>query len=131
MVILQEMREASSVHRLAGDLGRLVTSYFGYHAVGATRPARLAARRPASLRSPRQQLAATEAERDALAHKVAGARPGACRSRSARRAIRATLDLVAPDEIVILQSPARRLAVSAGKTAGFRRLSSAGSAVLN
>jgi cell division protein FtsB len=52
----------------------------------------------------RQNLAATEAERDALAHKVAGLDPAHVDPDLLDQQIRATLDLVAPNEIVILQS---------------------------
>ncbi len=58
------------------------------------------ARPPADLT--KDQLATVESERDALAHKVAGLDPNHVDPDLLDQQIRATLDLVAPNEIVIV-----------------------------
>jgi cell division protein FtsB len=103
MVILQEMRRRSSA--IAWPLiGIAVTAYFAYHAWMGDRGLRAGREIAQQLFLAKQNLAATEAERDALAHKVAGLDPAHVDPDLLDQQVRATLDLVAPNEIVILQS---------------------------
>jgi len=81
-----------------------MTAYFGYHTWMGDRGLRAGREIAQELFLARQNLAATEAERDALAHKVAGLDPAHVDPDLLDQQIRATLDLVAPNEIVILQS---------------------------
>jgi len=103
MVILQEMRRRSSA--IAWPLiGIAMTAYFVYHAWMGDRGLRAGREIAQQLFLARQNLTATEAERDALAHKVAGLDPAHVDPDLLDQQVRATLDLVAPNEIVILQS---------------------------
>ncbi len=103
MVILQEMRRRSSA--IAWPLiGIVVTAYFVYHAWMGDRGLSAGREIAQQLFLAKQDLAAVEAERDALAHKVSGLDPAHVDRDLLDQQIRATLDLVAPNEIVILQS---------------------------
>ncbi|HXP03476.1 MAG TPA: septum formation initiator family protein [Stellaceae bacterium] len=85
-------------------IGIAVTAYFAYHAWMGERGLRAGREIAQQLFLAKQNLAATEAERDALAHKVAGLDPAHVDPDLLDQQIRSTLDLVAPNEIIILQS---------------------------
>jgi cell division protein FtsB len=110
IVVLHEMRRRSRV--LVGPLlGLALTSYFVYHTIEGDRGLRAWRDITQQLRVASDQLSTVEAERDALAHKVAGLDPNHVDPDLLDQQIRATLDLVSPNEIIILQpgapSPAR------------------------
>src|ERR1700686_2204387 len=102
MLVLHEMRRKARV--LAGPLlGIAVTGYFVYHTFEGDRGLRAGREIAQQLYGAKQVLAATEVERDALAHKVAGLDPAHVDPDLLDQQIRSTLDLVAPNEIIILQ----------------------------
>lgn len=103
MVILQEMRRRSSAI-VWPLIGIAMTAYFVYHTWMGDRGLRAGRDIAQQLSLAKQDLTAVEAERDALAHKVAGLDPSHVDPDLLDQQIRATLDLVAPNEIVILQS---------------------------
>ena len=103
MVILQEMRRRAPA--IAWPLiGIAMTAYFAYHAWMGDRGLRAGREIAQELFLAKQNLTAVEAERDALAHKVAGLDPAHVDPDLLDQQIRSTLDLVAPNEIIILQS---------------------------
>jgi cell division protein FtsB len=102
MLILQEMRRKAPA--IAWPLmGIAVTAYFVYHTFEGERGLRAGREIAQQLFLAKQNLAATEVERDALAHKVAGLDPAHVDPDLLDQQIRSTLDLVAPNEIIILQ----------------------------
>jgi cell division protein FtsB len=102
MLVLHEMRRRARV--LAGPLlGIAATGYFVYHTFEGDRGLRAGREIAQQLFLAKQNLTATEAERDALAQKVAGLDPAHVDPDLLDQQIRSTLDLVAPNEIVILQ----------------------------
>ena len=102
MVIFQEMRRKAPA--IAWPLiGIAVTAYFVYHTFEGKRGLRAGREIAQQLFVAKQNLAATEAERDALAHKVAGLDPAHVDPDLLDQQIRSTLDLVSPNEIIILQ----------------------------
>ena len=101
MVIFHEMRRKAPA--IAWPLiGIAVTAYFVYHTFEGERGLRAGREIAQQLFLAKQNLAATEAERDALAHKVAGLDPAHVDPDLLDQQIRSTLDLVGPNEIVIL-----------------------------
>jgi cell division protein FtsB len=102
MLVLHEMRRRARV--LAGPLlGIAATGYFVYHTFEGDRGLRAGRGIAQQLYGARQALAATEAERDALAHKVTGLDPAHVDPDLLDQQVRSTLDLVTPSEIIILQ----------------------------
>jgi cell division protein FtsB len=102
MLILREMRRKAPA--IAWPLiGIAVTAYFVYHTFEGERGLRAGREIAQQLFLAKQNLAATEIERDALAHKVAGLDPAHVDPDLLDQQIRSTLDLVAPNEIIILQ----------------------------
>ena len=102
MVILEEIRRRAPA--IAWPLiGIAVTAYFAYHAWMGDRGLRAGREIAQQLFLAKQTLTAVEAERDALAHKVAGLDPAHVDPDLLDQQIRSTLDLVAPNEIIILQ----------------------------
>jgi cell division protein FtsB len=102
MIVLHEMRRRARF--LVGPLlGAALTSYFVYHTIEGDRGLRAWRDITQQLRVAGDTLATVQAERDALAHKVAGLDPNHVDPDLLDQQIRATLDLVAPDEIVIMQ----------------------------
>jgi cell division protein FtsB len=101
MIVLHEMRRRARL--LVGPvLGIAVTGYFIYHTFEGDRGLRAGHDITQQLSLAKQNLAAVEAERDALAHKVADLDPDHVDPDLLDQQIRSTLDLVAPNEIVIL-----------------------------
>jgi cell division protein FtsB len=102
IVVLHEMRRRARL--LVGPLlGLALTSYFVYHTIEGDRGLRAWRDITQQLRVANDQLNTVEAERDALAHKVAGLDPNHVDPDLLDERIRATLELVAPNELVVMQ----------------------------
>ena len=102
MIVLHEMRRRARL--LVGPLlGAALTSYFVYHTIEGDRGLRAWRDITQQLRTAKDQLATVETEHDALAHKVAGLDPNHVDPDLLDQQIRSTLDLVAPNEVVIAQ----------------------------
>ena len=84
-------------------LGVALTSYFVYHTIEGERGLRAWREITQQLRAAKDQLATVESERDALAHKVGGLDPAHVDPDLLDQQIRTTLELVAPNEVVIMQ----------------------------
>jgi cell division protein FtsB len=101
IVVLHEMRRRARF--LVGPLlGAALTSYFVYHTIEGDRGLLAWRDITKQLGEASDQLATVEAERDALAHKVSGLNPNHVDPDLLDQQIRATLDLVAPNEIVVM-----------------------------
>jgi cell division protein FtsB len=102
MIVLHEMRRRARF--LVGPLlGAAFTSYFVYHTIEGDRGLRAWGEIAQQLRTAKESLATTEAERDALLHKVSGLEPAHVDPDLLDERIRSNLDLVAPNEIVIIR----------------------------
>jgi len=102
MLVFHEMRRRARF--LVGPLlGAALTSYFVYHTIEGDRGLRAWRDISQQLRAAKDQLAEVAAERGALAHKVAGLDPNHVDPDLLDQQIRSTLDLVAPNEVVIVQ----------------------------
>jgi cell division protein FtsB len=102
MMFVHEMRRRARF--LVGPLlGAALTSYFVYHTVEGERGLLAWRDITQQMRIAKDALATVEAERDALAHKVAALDPNHVDPDLLDQQIRSTLDLVAPNEIVIIQ----------------------------
>ncbi|HTZ37068.1 MAG TPA: septum formation initiator family protein [Stellaceae bacterium] len=102
MIVLHEMRRRARF--LVGPLlGAALTSYFVYHTIEGERGLRAWREVSQQLRAAKDTLATAEAEHDALAHKVAGLDPAHVDPDLLDQQIRATLDLVSPNDVVIVQ----------------------------
>jgi cell division protein FtsB len=102
MIVLHEMRRRARF--LVGPLlGAALTSYFVYHTIEGDRGARAWREVTQQLRVANQALATVQGERDALAHKVAGLDPAHVDPDLLDQQIRTNLDLVSPNEIIIMQ----------------------------
>jgi len=103
MMVVHEMRRRARF--LVGPLvGAALTSYFVYHTIEGDRGLQAWHEIAQQLRAAREVLATTEAERDALLHKVSGLEPAHVDPDLLDQQIRSNLDLVAPNEIVIMRS---------------------------
>jgi cell division protein FtsB len=101
MIILHEMRRRARF--LVGPLtGAVLASYFIYHTIEGDRGLRAWQDIAQQLRLAKDQLATVAVERDALAHKVAALDPSHVDPDLLDQQIRATLDLVSPNELVIM-----------------------------
>jgi cell division protein FtsB len=101
MVILEEMRRRAPAI-LGPVLGIAVTAYFVYHAIEGDRGLVAGREITRELAQAKQGLTAIEGERDALQHKVAGLEPDHVDPDLLDQQIRQNLDLVSPNQIVIL-----------------------------
>jgi cell division protein FtsB len=102
MIVLHEMRRRARF--LVGPLlGAALTTYFVYHTIEGDRGLRAWGEIAQQLRAAKEALATTETERDALLHKVSGLEPSHVDPDLLDQQIRSNLDLVAPNEIVIVQ----------------------------
>jgi cell division protein FtsB len=107
MVVLREIRRRSRV--LVGPLlGIALTGYFAYHLVEGDRGLRAWVRQTHELRVAKENLAAVSAERAELEHRVSHMRPDHVDPDLLEAQVRKTLDLVRPDEIVIMAPADRR-----------------------
>jgi cell division protein FtsB len=103
MIVVHEMRRRARF--LVGPLvGAALTSYFVYHTVEGDRGLRAWHEIAHQLRGAKETLATIEAERDALLHKVSGLEPSHVDPDLLDQQIRSNLDLVAPNEILIMRS---------------------------
>jgi len=101
MIVLHEMRRRARF--LVGPLlGAALTSYFVYHTVEGDRGLRAWRNITQQLHAAKETLATVESEHDALAHKVAGLDPNHVDPDLLDQQIRSTLDLVAPNEVVVI-----------------------------
>jgi cell division protein FtsB len=103
MVMLDEMRRRAPAI-LGPVLGIAVTAYFIYHAIEGDRGIAAGREIARQLSQAKQGLTAVEGERDALQHKVAGLEPDHVDPDLLDQQVRQNLDLVSPNEIVILHS---------------------------
>jgi cell division protein FtsB len=102
MIVLREMRLRAKV-LVPPVLGLAVTGYFAYHLVEGDRGLRSWVRVAQELRLAKENLSAVAAEREALDHRVSQMRPDHVDPDLLDAQVRRTLDVVAPDEIVIIQ----------------------------
>jgi cell division protein FtsB len=102
MIVLREMRRRGKV-LVAPVLGLALTGYFAYHLVEGDRGLRAWVRVTQELRVSQQNLAQVSTERAALEHRVSHMRPDHVDPDLLDSQVRKTLDLAAPDEIVIMQ----------------------------
>ena len=102
VVLLHEIRRRARFF-VGPLLGVALTSYFVYHTIEGERGLRAWREITQQLRAANDQLATVEAERDALAHKVGGLDPAHVDPDLLDQQIRTTLELVAPNEVVIMQ----------------------------
>ena len=102
MIVMREIRRRARA--LAGPvLGILLTGYFGYHLVEGDRGLRAWVRISQELRQAKEQLAVASAKRTELQHRVGHMRADHVDPDLLDERIRATLNLVSPDDIVIMQ----------------------------
>ncbi|HYM71665.1 MAG TPA: septum formation initiator family protein [Stellaceae bacterium] len=101
MVVLHEMRRRARF-LVWPFAGLALTTYFIYHTFEGERGLRAWREIAQQLRIARDNLAATEAERDALLHKVSGLEPAHVDPDLLDQQVRSNLDLIAPNEIVIM-----------------------------
>ena len=107
MVVLREIRRRGKV--LVGPLlGMALTGYFAYHLWEGDRGLRAWAGLTQELRLGKEHLAAVSAERAELEHRVSHMRPDHVDPDLLDAQVRKTLDLVRPDEIVIMAPSERR-----------------------
>jgi cell division protein FtsB len=101
MIVLHEIRRRARF--LVGPLlGAALTSYFVYHTIEGDRGLRAWRGINEQLHAAADALATVQAERDALAHKVAGLDPKHVDPDLLDQQIRATLDLVSPNEVIVM-----------------------------
>ena len=102
MVVLREMRRRAKV--LAAPIfGLALIGYFAYHLVEGDRGLRTWLRVTQELRVAKEKLADIAAERTVLEHRVSHMRPDHVDPDLLDSQVRSTLDLTAPDEIVIIR----------------------------
>jgi len=104
MIVLHEMRRRARV-LVAPMFGLALTGYFAYHLVEGDRGLRAWLRVTQELRLAKENLAAAAAERAALEHRVSHLRSDHVDPDLLDTQARKTLDVVAPDEIVIIEPP--------------------------
>src|SRR5947209_2225530 len=102
MVVLREMRRRAKV-LVPPVLGLALTFYFAYHLVEGDRGLRAWLRVTQQLRLAKDNLSAIASERADLEHRVSHMRPDHVDPDLLDSQVRKTLDVVAPDEIVIMQ----------------------------
>jgi cell division protein FtsB len=104
MIVLREMRRRAKV--LVGPvLGLALTGYFAYHLVEGDRGLLAWVHLTQELGVAKDNLAVAASERAALDHRVAHMRPDHVDPDLLDSQVRKTLDVAAPDEIVIIKSP--------------------------
>ncbi|HEV8678656.1 MAG TPA: septum formation initiator family protein [Stellaceae bacterium] len=107
MIVLREMRRRAKV-LVAPVLGLGLTGYFAYHLVEGDRGLRAWLRITQELRLAKATLAVVDADRAALDHKVSHMRRDRVDPDLLDSQVRRTLDVAAPNEIVIMQPPDQR-----------------------
>ena len=107
MIVLREMRRRAKA--LAVPVSALgLIGYFAYHLVEGDRGLLAWRHTEQELAVAKQQLASVAAEREALEHRVAHLRSDHVDPDLLDTEVRKTLDVAAPDEVVIMQPPAQR-----------------------
>jgi cell division protein FtsB len=107
MIVLREMRRRSKV--LVGPVfGLALIGYFAYHLIEGDRGLRAWLRITQELRHAKETLAAAQADRAVLDNKVSHLRSEHVDPDLLEMQVRRTLDVVRPDEIVIMRPPDRR-----------------------
>jgi len=107
MIVVREMRRRA--RRLAGPvLGIAAAGYFAYHLVEGDRGLWAWFRLNHEVHDAKSNLAAIQAERAALDRRVGNMRPEHLDPDLLDEQVRATLDVAAPNEIVIMRTPDRR-----------------------
>ena len=101
MILLQELRRRGR-YFIGPLLGITFTAYFVYHTIEGDRGLLAAREITQQLHAANEQLQTVQSERDALAHKVAGLNPNHVDPDLLDQQIRQQLELVAPDEIVVM-----------------------------
>ena len=107
MIVLREMRRRAKV-LAAPVLGLALTGYFAYHLVEGDRGLRAWLRISQELRTAKEKLTDITAERAALEHRVSHMRPDHVDPDLLDSQVRSTLDLAAPEDIVIVRPAERR-----------------------
>ena len=107
MIVLREMRRRARV-LVAPVLGIALTGYFAYHLVEGDRGLRAWVRISRELRLAKETLSVVDADRAALQHKVSNLRRDHVDPDLLDTQVRRTLDVAAPNEIVIMQPPDQR-----------------------
>lgn len=107
MIVMRAMRRCARVV-FGPVIGISLTGYFAYHLVEGDRGLNAWFRLSQEIRAETTKLQAVRAQRAALDLKVANLRPEHVDPDLLDERIRATLNLVAPDDIVIMQPTARR-----------------------
>ena len=107
MIVLREMRRRAKV-LVAPVFGLALTGYFAYHLVEGDRGLRAWLRITQELRVAKENLSGIAAERAALEHRVSHMRSDHVDPDLLDAQVRRTLDVVVPDEIVIVQPPEKR-----------------------
>ena len=102
MIVLREMRRRMKSW-VAPVFGIAALFYFAYHLVEGDRGLRAWVRVAQDLRIAKENLATTSAERAELEHRVAHLRPDKLDPDLLDSQVRKNLDVVAPDEIVIMK----------------------------
>lgn len=105
MIVLHEIRRRSRF-LLGPLLGAALTSYFVYHTIEGDRGLRAWRDINRQLRVAKDQFATVEAERDALEHRVDGLNPNHVDPDLLDQQIRTQLNLVSPDEVILMQPSA-------------------------
>jgi cell division protein FtsB len=107
MAVLREIRRRAKA--LVGPVfGLALIGYFAYHLVEGDRGLRAWLRVTQQLRVAKEGLDSVETERKALEHRVSHLRSDHVDPDLLDTQVRKTLDVAAPDEIVIQQSPDKR-----------------------
>jgi cell division protein FtsB len=103
MIVRRELRRR--MHQIAGPLlGMALTGYFAYNLVEGDRGFEAWMRLARELKAEQTNLAQVRAERAALDLKVANLRPDHLDPDLLDERVRTVLNLVAPDEVVIMRS---------------------------
>jgi cell division protein FtsB len=106
MIVLREMRRRARV--LVGPVfGMALTGYFAYHLVEGDRGLNAWVRLTQELHTAKDELAVASAERTGLEHRVSQMRPAHIDPDLLDDQVRKTLDVAAPDEIVIMLPPGK------------------------
>ena len=111
MIVVREMRRRAKT-LLGPLLGVALTGYFAYSLVEGNRGLIAWARITKELSTAKEGLAAVAAERAELEHRVSHMRPDHVDPDLLDSQVRRTLDLVTPDEIVIMTPPGAPAAAS-------------------
>jgi cell division protein FtsB len=107
MIVMRALRRHAQL-ALGPILGIALTGYFAYHLVEGGRGFKAWLRLNQEIRTAAANLASVRAQRSALDLRVANLRPDHVDPDLLDERIRATLNLVSPDDIVIMQPAGAR-----------------------